>query len=249
LEEELKEVQLEIERIEKDPYGYTGVGIIGRSPHKYGEGGDDEADRSAGVVDDGDGWDHRFSYLPVQHTRLQSQPQNQIPSQVLGPVGRPSLPPIQRPSSSHVYTSTGSGSPSIRPHRHSLEPPFVYQPPTQAQTQTQTHTPTHTQSQSQSGIKSPQRIPTVSTSSSPSSSLAAGPAITILSSKATPFEPSRGVSHTVRSSFPPSTAGAGFSSGVGIGGIPGSSPPMLRPSGSVSRKSFTRWGNTDSQAK
>jgi hypothetical protein len=57
------------------------------------------------------------------------------------------------------------------------------------------------------------------------------------------------MAHGVRASFPPSTAGAGFASGVGIGGILGMSPPVQRPVGSVSRKSFTKWGSGDGQTK
>jgi hypothetical protein len=245
LEDELREAQMEIERIEKDPYGYTSVGIAGGNGYRHSEVGEDGADIGVCMVDDGD----RFSYLP-QHNRLHSQPQTQ--TQVLAPIGRPSLPPIQRPSSSHVHTATSSGSvpgssaSSLRPHRHSLEPPFVYQPPTQPQAQTSSHS----QTQSQGGINSPQHAQSTSSLSSPSlSASASNPAITMLSSKAPPFEPSRGVAHAVRASFPPSTGGAGFASGVGVGGIVGTSPSVQRPAGSVSRKSFTKWGGVDGYSK
>ena len=255
LEEELREVQMEIERIEKDPYGY-GVGAAGEGGYTHCDGEGDGADSGAGAVDDGDAWDHRFSYLPAaQRNRLHSQTQIQAQAQALSPISRPSLPPIQRPSSSHVHTAassgsgSGSGSSSLRPHRNSLEPPFVYQPPTQTPSQSPAHSPSHSQAHSQGGIKSPQRVQSTSSTSSPSPSASGGPT-TMLSGKAPPFEPSRGVAHAVRASFPPSTGGAGFASGVGMGGIVGTSfPPVQRPAGSVSRKSFTKWGSMDGHSK
>jgi len=55
LEEELKEVQMEIERIERDPLGYaSGLGLT------YNDTGEDGGDTGISVVDDGDGWDHWF---------------------------------------------------------------------------------------------------------------------------------------------------------------------------------------------
>jgi hypothetical protein len=238
LEDELREVQIEIERIEKHPYGYTGVGTASGSGYKYGEGVNDGTDMGVGTVDDGE----RFSYLPPQHNRLHSQPQNHV----LAPIGRPTIPPIQRPSSSHVHSATssssapGSSASSIRPHRHSLEPPFVYHPPTQTQIQSSPHS----QSQSQGGMTSPQRVQSTSSLSSPSTSASGAATTTMLSSKAPAFEPSRGVEHSVRASFP-NTGAAGFISGVGVGGIMGASPPAQRPAGSASRKSFTKWGSVD----
>lgn len=235
---------MEIERIENDPYGYAGV------KHSYGDEGENGADLGVGTVEDGEGWDHRFSYLPAQLNRRhsQSQSQGQIQNQVLAPIGRPSVVPIQRPSSSHVYTTTtantasvaGPGTSSLRPHRHSLEPPFVYQPPSQSQSQSQSQPQSqpqsHTASQA-SSIRSSQHGQSTPSSSSPSPSSMT----TTLSSKAPPFEPSRGVAHTIRASFPPSTGDAGFASGVGVGGIVRTSP--------ASRRSFTKWGSVDGQSK
>lgn len=183
-------------------------------------------------VEDGDVWDSRFSYLPMQRNRQHGQVQS------LGHTSRPSVAPIQRPSSSHVHTASNPTTSSIRSHRNSLEPPFVYQPPFQPHTQTQQSSsqPTHFHSQSQAQIsatmKSPPRSTTITTSSAPSLSG------TTLSSRAPPFEPSRGPTHAVRASFP------GFTSGAGGGGVmssfqwPGAG---ASGSGSGSRKSVSKW--------
>jgi hypothetical protein len=234
LEEELKEVQMEIERIERDPLGYaSGLGLT------YNDAGEDGGDTGISVVDDGDGWDHRFSYLPAQLNRRhsQTQSQSQTQNQTLGPIGRPAVAPIQRPSSSHVYTtSTGSASGCSLQQRHSLEPPFAYQPPSQAQPQLHSQPQSQPQSEGTS-MRSSQQGQSSPSSSSPSPSAT----MTTLSSKAPPFEPSRGMAHAIRASFPPSTGDAGFSSGVGMGRIVRTSP--------ASRRSFIKWGSADGQSK
>lgn len=231
LEEELRGVQMEIERIERDPFGYCA----------FGDGGEDGTDPGVGMVVDDEGWDQRFSYLSAQLSRRHSQNQSQIQNQILAPIGRPSLPPIQRPSSSHVNatitnvgSTAGPGSSSLRPHRHSLEPPFVYQPPSQPQSQPNFQPQSQLQSQG-TNVRSPQQGQSSPLSSSPTPSSST---MMTLSSKAPSFEPNRSVA---RASFPPSTAGTGFASGVGVGGLLRTSP--------ASRRSFTKWGSMDGHSK
>lgn len=223
LEEELREVQREIERAEMDPYGFSAggsmeTGVIDTYPYA-GPGvfpsydGMDDTDL---LNEEGDGWDPRFSYVPPR-ARIHSQPQAPPPGLVLGPIGRPPPAPIQRPSSSHVLvptlpsnaaaTSTSnsnlsfSSSTGKRSNRNSLDPPFVYQPSSQTSAApplppSQPLLPSHT------ALKSPQQqrvLPTSSTSSSSlSPSLPVSGTGTMLSSKAPPFEPGRGMVQAAR---------------------------------------------------
>lgn len=220
LEEELREVRREIEMVERgeaaEEFGYDGASL------------------AAGVAE-GDGWDSRFSYLPTQRSRHHSQTQQQP----LGPIGRPPLAPIQRPTSSHVPTTDTTAG--LRSHRNSLDPPFVYHSPTQP----------HPQPQLQSQV--PQRAPSLksspaqriqSNSSSPSPSLSSH-AVTTLSSKAPPFEPSRSVSQAVRASFPPSfPLPSGIGPGISILQRPaGAVGPLVGQRKSASNSHSNKWGN------
>ena len=225
LEEELRQVRREIEDLQREPHSYLG----------HSESGEDEGiDSGFGTgVEDGDGWDPRFSYPPMQRNRQHSQTQ----IQPIGPVSRPSITPIQRPSSSHVHTTSNPTSSSIRSHRHSLEPPFVYQPPSQPQ---QPLHPTHSHSQSQAQISALIKTPpprmqpsaATNTTTSPTPSLSG----TTLSSRAPPFEPNRGVTHTARTSFP------GFPSGAG--GSTFQWPIASSSSSAGSKKSSSKWTTT-----
>ena len=188
LEEELEEVQREIERLEQGEQ-------FEQSPNA--EDGYSYDSSSGGLEETGElGWDHdpRFSYLSQgfqPHSRHPSQTfsqlqvQQMLPSpQLPGLISRPPLAAVQGSGTSQVHSSNGSSG-----HRSTLGDPFVYQSPPQSQTQTQA--PSHRSNPSSS-----------STTASPSS--LSPNVMTMLSSKAPPFEPSHGVAQAVRGNFPPS---------------------------------------------
>jgi predicted nucleic acid-binding Zn-ribbon protein len=179
LEEQLREIEKEIESVEADSVGYNSESWEG--------GGDDETGRQREIVTDTVPAPHHPIYLPVQRQHRQ---QIQHPP---GTIGWPPPAPIQRPFHAGTSGPYQQSWPVRQSRAASHHTTLSSQQPHHRQLLT--HSPTQSQMQNSHAHS------TVSDSSSPPHSFAQ---TSTLSSRAPPFEPSRGFTHVFRTSMPES---------------------------------------------